>query len=98
MSRGAADCLEANKMSIEDVQWVVPHQANQRIIEGVAKQLNIPMEKVIMHLEYTGNTSAASVPIALDDAIRKGQVKRGDLVLIAVFGAGLTSGAILMRY
>jgi len=98
MSRGATECLEVNKMTIDDVTWVVPHQANQRIIEGVAKQLDIPMSKVIMSLEKTGNTSAASVPIALDEAIRNGKVKRGDLILIAVFGAGLTSGAILMRY
>ena len=98
MSRGAEEVLAQNKMTIEDVNWVVPHQANQRIIEGVAKQLSIPMEKVIMNLEKTGNTSAASVPIALDEAVRTGKVKRGDLILIAVFGAGLTSGAMLLRY
>lgn len=98
MGRGASDVLDQNKLSIEDVKWVIPHQANQRIIEGVAKQINIPMEKVIMSLEKTGNTSAASVPIALDQAVREGKLQRGDLVLTAVFGAGLTSGALLLRY
>jgi 3-oxoacyl-[acyl-carrier-protein] synthase-3 len=98
MSKGASDVLEANKMTIDDVTWVVPHQANQRIIEGVAKQLNIPMEKVIMNLERTGNTSAATVPVALDESITNKRIKRGDLILICVFGAGLTSGALLLRY
>jgi 3-oxoacyl-[acyl-carrier-protein] synthase-3 len=98
MSKGAEDVLSLNQMTIDDVTWVIPHQANQRIIEGVAKQLNIPMDKIVMNLERTGNTSAATVPIALDECIRSKKIKRGDLVLITVFGAGLTSGAMLLRY
>jgi 3-oxoacyl-[acyl-carrier-protein] synthase-3 len=98
MSKGATDVLSASQMTIRDVTWVVPHQANQRIIEGIAKQLEIPTEKIIMNLERTGNTSSATVPVALDEAIRAGKVKRGDVILICVFGAGLTSGAMLTRY
>jgi 3-oxoacyl-[acyl-carrier-protein] synthase-3 len=98
MAKGASDVLSSSKLTIEDVNWIVPHQANQRIIEGVAKQLDLPMEKVIINLDRYGNTSAATVPVALDEAIKSGQIKRGDLVLITVFGAGLTSGATLMRY
>ncbi|MDZ4676634.1 MAG: beta-ketoacyl-ACP synthase III [Oligoflexia bacterium] len=98
MSRCSTEVLLANKMTINDIQWVIPHQANQRIIEAIAKQLDISMDKIIMNLEKTGNTSSASVPIALDEAVRAGKVKRGDLILITVFGAGLTSGALLLRY
>jgi 3-oxoacyl-[acyl-carrier-protein] synthase III len=98
MAKGGSEVLSANGLAINDVDWIIPHQANQRIIEGVAKQLDFPMSKVIMNLSKTGNTSAASVPMALDEAVREGKVKRGDLILIAVFGAGLTSGAMLMRY
>jgi 3-oxoacyl-[acyl-carrier-protein] synthase III len=98
MSKGAGDVLQATKMSLEDVKWFIPHQANQRILEGVAKQLDFPMSKVIMNLDRTGNTSAATVPVAFDEAVRDGRIKRGDICLITVFGAGLTSGAILMRY
>jgi 3-oxoacyl-[acyl-carrier-protein] synthase-3 len=98
MARGATEVLKSASLSMDAVKWVIPHQANQRIIEAVAKQLEIPMEKIIMNLGRTGNTSAASVPIALDEAISSGVVKEGDLILISVFGAGLTSGALLVRY
>ncbi len=98
MSKGAGDVLQATKMSLDDVKWFIPHQANQRILEGVAKQLDFPMSKVIMNLDRTGNTSAATVPVAFDEAVRDGRILRGDICLITVFGAGLTSGAILMRY
>jgi 3-oxoacyl-[acyl-carrier-protein] synthase-3 len=98
MSKGANEVLEAAKMTIDDVKWIIPHQANQRILEGVAKQLDLPMDKVIMNLDRTGNTSAATVPVAMDEAIRDGRIQRGDILLVTVFGAGLTSGALLMRY
>lgn len=98
MAKCSQQVLEKAGKTLDDVQWVLPHQANKRIIEGVARQLSIPSEKIIINLEHTGNTSSASVPIALDQAIGSNQVKRGDLILMTVFGAGLTSGAILMRY
>jgi 3-oxoacyl-[acyl-carrier-protein] synthase-3 len=98
MSKCANEVLGAAGLTLNDVKWVIPHQANQRIIEGVAKQLDIPMDKIVMNLDRTGNTSAATVPVALDEAIRENKIKRGDLLLITVFGAGLTSGAMLLRY
>jgi 3-oxoacyl-[acyl-carrier-protein] synthase-3 len=98
MSKCANDVLTSAKMTLTDVKWIIPHQANQRIIEAVAKQLDLPLEKVIINLERTGNTSAATVPVALDEAIQDGRIARGDVLLITVFGAGLTSGAILLRY
>ncbi|MCC6276667.1 MAG: ketoacyl-ACP synthase III [Oligoflexia bacterium] len=98
MSKCASHCLEKASMTLDDVHWIIPHQANQRIIEAVAKQMDIPREKIIMNLERTGNTSAASVPVALSEALENKIIKRGDVILITVFGAGLTSGALLLRY
>lgn len=98
MSKCAENALAKAGKTIADVKWFVPHQANQRILEATAKHMDFPMEKVIINLDKTGNTSAASVPIAFDQAVRDGRVQRGDLILIAVFGAGLTSGATLIRY
>jgi 3-oxoacyl-[acyl-carrier-protein] synthase-3 len=82
----------------EDVTWLVPHQANVRIIRGVADRLNFPMDRVWVDLEHVGNTSAASVPIALDHAWRTGALKPGDLVMTVAFGAGLAWGANLIRW
>lgn len=92
------EALETNKLSIEDIDWIVPHQANLRIIEALAKNVGVPMSKVVVNVDRTGNTSAATVPIALDEAVRDGRIKRGQLVLVAAFGAGLTSGSILLRF
>lgn len=94
----AVEALEKNGFTVKDLDWMVPHQANLRIIEAVAKRLDFPMEKVIVNIEEYGNTSAATVPTALDQAVRAGRVKRGDLVLLDVFGAGLTYGSALVRY
>jgi len=94
----AIEALEKNGMTIQDVDWFIPHQANMRIIEAVAKRLDFPLSKVILNIEEYGNTSAATVPTALDEAIISGKVKRGDLILISVFGAGLTYGSALVRY
>lgn len=94
----AVMALEANGCTINDLNWLVPHQANLRIIEAVAKRLNFPMEKVLLNIENYGNTSSATVPTALDDGIRSGKIRSGDLVLLDVFGAGLTYGSILMRW
>lgn len=98
MSKCADDALKAKNISTADINWVVPHQANTRIIEAVSKHLDVPMSKFILNLEHTGNTSSASVPMAFDEAVKAGKIKRGDLILTTVFGAGLTSGALLLRY
>lgn len=83
---------------ISDIDWFVPHQANQRILEGVARKLAIPVEKVISTVGRHGNTSAASIPLAFDAAVKDGRIKRGDLVLMEALGGGFTWGAALARY
>lgn len=98
MGKCATEALEHNKMSVDEISWLVPHQANMRIIESTAKYANFPMEKVIVEISDIGNTSAATVGIALDRGIKKGQIKRGQNILLAAFGGGLTSGSLLMRY
>ena len=94
----AVRSLESNNMTITDLDWFVPHQANLRIIEAVAKRLNIPMDKVLINVDRYGNTSAATIPTALDEAVRDGRIQAGQTVLMDCFGAGLTYGAILMRW
>ena len=94
----ATKALEAAGVSKEELDWLVPHQANLRIIQATAKRLDLPMEKVILTVQDHGNTSAASVPLALDVGIRDGRIKRGQLVLMEAFGGGFTWGSILMRY
>ncbi len=94
----AVRALESNQMGIADLDWFVPHQANLRIIEAVANRLGIPMEKVLINVDRYGNTSAATIPTVLDEAVRSNKVKEGHLVLLDCFGAGLTYGAILMRW
>jgi 3-oxoacyl-[acyl-carrier-protein] synthase-3 len=94
----AVTALETNGMKKEDLDWIVPHQANLRIIEAVAKRLDFPMERVLVNIDRFGNTSSATVPTALDEAVRDGRVKPGQTVLMDVFGAGLTYGSILMRW
>jgi 3-oxoacyl-[acyl-carrier-protein] synthase-3 len=89
-------CARAN-ISIDAVDWFVPHQANQRILDGVARKLGIPAEKVVVTVGQHGNTSAASVPLALDAAVRDGRIKQGQLVLMEALGGGLTWGAALAR-
>lgn len=84
-------------VSIDEVDWFVPHQANQRILDGVARRLNIEPGKVVSTVAVHGNTSAASVPLALDVAVRDGRIKQGDLVLMEALGGGLTWGAALVR-
>ena len=100
--RALVDCseiaLKSNNVELDKLDWFVPHQANLRITEAVAKHFGISMSKVISTIEYTGNISAASIPIALDHAITDGRIKRGNLVLLSAFGAGLTSGSSLLRY
>ncbi len=89
--------FQAN-LTTEDIDWLLLHQANQRILDAVAERLNIPKEKVISNLANYGNTSAASIPLALDEAVRQGKVKAGDAIAAAGFGAGLTWGASIFRW
>jgi 3-oxoacyl-[acyl-carrier-protein] synthase-3 len=92
------ETLNANGIGKEQLDWLIPHQANIRIIEAIAKRLDLPMERVIVTINTQGNTSAASVPLALDTGIRDGRVKRGQLLLLEAFGGGFTWGSALIRY
>lgn len=92
------ETLAHNNMDRSEIDWLIPHQANLRIIQATAKRLGMSMEKVILTLQEYGNTSAASVPMALDVAVRSGQVTRGQLLLLEAFGGGLTWGSALVRY
>jgi 3-oxoacyl-[acyl-carrier-protein] synthase-3 len=92
------ETLNANNLSKSDLDWLIPHQANIRIIEAIAKRLDLPMERVIVTIADQGNTSAASVPLALDTGVRDGRVKRGQLLLLEAFGGGFTWGSALIRY
>jgi 3-oxoacyl-[acyl-carrier-protein] synthase III len=94
----AEQALSANNISKDEIDWLIPHQANLRIIQATAKRLELPMEKVILTVQDHGNTSAASVPMALDVGVRDGRVKRGQLILMEAFGGGFTWGSVLMRY
>jgi len=94
----AEEALKANNIDKDDLDWLVPHQANLRIIQATAKRLELPMSKVILTVQDHGNTSAASVPMALDVGIRDGRIKRGQLVLLEAFGGGFTWGSALLRY
>lgn len=94
----AEQAMAANGIDKNDLDWLIPHQANLRIIQATAKRLNLPMEKVIVTVQDHGNTSAASVPMALDVGVRDGRVQRGQLVLMEAFGGGFTWGSVLMRF
>jgi 3-oxoacyl-[acyl-carrier-protein] synthase-3 len=90
--------LDRNGVKPNEIDLFVSHQANRRIIMSAAERLGLPMDKVVINIERFGNTTAATIPLALDDAIKEGRVKRGDRVLLASVGAGFTVGAILMRW
>ena len=92
------ETLAANGLDKSDLDWLIPHQANLRIIEATARRLQMPMDRVIVTVDRTGNTSAGSVPLALDEAVRSGRVKRGQLLLLEAFGGGFTWGSALIRY
>lgn len=94
----AEEVLDDAGLTGADVDWIVPHQANYRIIESTARRTGVPMEKVILTVHKHGNTSAASIPLAFDDGVRSGRIKRGDLVLFEAMGGGLTWGGALMRW
>jgi 3-oxoacyl-[acyl-carrier-protein] synthase-3 len=92
------EALAANGLDRSAIDWLVPHQANIRIIQATARKLDLPMERVIVTVQDHGNTSAASVPLALDVAVRDGRIRRGDLLLLEAFGGGFTWGSALIRY
>jgi 3-oxoacyl-[acyl-carrier-protein] synthase-3 len=92
------ETLAANGLQRSAIDWLVPHQANIRIIQATASKLDMPLERVIVTVQDHGNTSAASVPLALDVGVRDGRIKRGDLLLLEAFGGGFTWGAALVRY
>jgi len=92
------ECAQGAGISISDVDWFVPHQANQRILNGVARRLKLDPQQVVSTVEFHANTSAASVPLAMDVAVKDGRIKRGDLVMLEAFGGGFTWGAALFRF
>lgn len=98
MSDAASRALDGAKMTGADIDLMIPHQANVRIIEATAKHANIPMNKVYVNVDRYGNTSAASIPIALDEAIETGRIGEGSIVLLVAFGAGFTWGAMVVRF
>lgn len=98
LEESARESLKANGLTVGDIDAYVPHQANARIIKAVASRLELPMEKVVMNLDRYGNTSAASIPIALDEAVREGRIREGHLVMMAAFGSGLTWATSLVRW
>lgn len=94
----ARETLEANDVSGDDLDWLIPHQANLRIISAAARKLRMPMDRVVVTVDEHANTSSASIPLALDVAVRDGRVQRGQLLLFEAFGAGFTWGSALVRY
>ena len=92
------ETLAANNMQKSDIDWLVPHQANIRILQATAKKLDMSMDKVVVTVDKHGNTSAASIPLALDVAVRDGRIKRGDVILMEAFGGGFTWGSALVKY
>ena len=90
--------FDATGTTAGDIDWLVPHQANRRIIDGSAKKLGIPLEKVVVTVDLHGNTSAASIPLALSVAAGDGRIKKGDLVMLEAMGGGFTWGAVLVRW
>jgi 3-oxoacyl-[acyl-carrier-protein] synthase-3 len=98
LSKLAEETLRECGMSTEDLDWMVPHQANIRIISSVAKKIKLPMEKVVLTLSSHGNTSAASIPLALDVAVRDGRIKKGNKLLFEGIGGGFSWGSVLVEY
>lgn len=98
MSQVVDEALQANGLQRSDIDWLVPHQANIRIISATARKLGLPMDRVVVTLDRHGNTSAASIPLAFDEAVRDGRIKRGDTVLLEGVGGGFTWGSVLLKY
>jgi 3-oxoacyl-[acyl-carrier-protein] synthase-3 len=98
LGRIVDETLEANNLEKSDIDWLVPHQANVRIIHATARKLRMPLERVVVTVQEHGNTSAASVPLALDVAVRDGRIKKGEMLLLEAFGGGFTWGSALARF
>ena len=98
MSKSALKIIEDVGYNIKDVDYMIPHQANMRIIEAVAKKINLTMDKVYVNLNDYGNMSVASIPVALDEAVKKGNVKTGDVIILVAFGGGLTWGSSVIKW
>ncbi len=98
LGRIVDETLEANNMDKSELDWLIPHQANLRIISATARKLDMSMDQVVITIDRHGNTSAASVPLALDEAVRDGRIKRGDMLLLEAFGGGFTWGSALIKY
>lgn len=98
LGRIVDETLEANELKKSDVDWLVPHQANIRIIQATARKLNMSMDRVVVTVDQHGNTSAASVPLALDVAVRDGRIKAGEVLLLEAFGGGFTWGSVLLKF
>jgi 3-oxoacyl-[acyl-carrier-protein] synthase-3 len=94
----AQEALAENGLQVSDIDWLIPHQANIRIIEATAKKLDLPLERVVVTVDRHANTSAASIPLALDEAVRDGRIRRGQHVLLEGVGGGFTWGAVLLRF
>ena len=98
MEQATREALSANHLTIDDIDIFIPHQANSRIIEATAERLQLPMERVVMNVAQYGNTSAASIPLALDEMVRANRIKGGTRVLLVAFGSGLTWASTLIRW
>lgn len=98
LSTACAKVLEAANLTADDVDWVIPHQANLRILEAVSQRVGVPMSRFYVNLDRYGNTSSASIPIALDEAVRRGDVKAGQTLLLCAFGGGVTWGSAVLRW
>ncbi|MGE5155578.1 MAG: beta-ketoacyl-ACP synthase III [Bdellovibrio bacteriovorus] len=98
LGRIVDETLEANGLAKSDIDWLIPHQANMRIIHATARKLDLPMERVVVTVAEHGNTSAASIPLAFDQAVRDGRIQRGEMILMEAFGGGFTWGSVLIRY
>ena len=97
-AEAAEEAVSHNGFHLSDVKWVIPHQANSRMLQQVAKRLDVPFEKVYLTIEKYGNISSATIPIALDEAVRNGSITKGDLVVLTAFGGGLTWASSLIRW
>ena len=98
LEKSIIESIKKAKLEIKDVDLLIPHQANIRIIDHAVKKLGLSKEKVYVNLHKYGNTSAASIPIALDEAVKEGKIKKGDIVILSGFGAGLTCGANVVKW
>ena len=98
MSEACQEVMRQANVTSEAVDWLLPHQANVRIIAGVGQKLGVPTEKVIVTVDHHGNTSAASIPLALSESVASGKIKKGDMILIPAMGAGFTWGGMLIKY